>query len=30
VPEALVLFDAEDRYVLWNSRYAELYPRAST
>jgi PAS domain S-box-containing protein len=25
VPEGLVLFDAEDRYVLWNHRYAELY-----
>ena len=25
VPEGLVLFDAEDRYVLWNKRYAELY-----
>ena len=24
VPEGLVLFDAEDRYVLWNARYAEL------
>jgi diguanylate cyclase (GGDEF)-like protein/PAS domain S-box-containing protein len=26
VPEALVLFDAEDRYVLWNRRYGEMYP----
>ena len=25
VPEGLVLFDAQDRYVLWNRRYAELY-----
>ena len=25
VPEGLALFDAEDRYVLWNRRYAELY-----
>jgi diguanylate cyclase (GGDEF)-like protein/PAS domain S-box-containing protein len=25
VPEGLVLFDAEDRYVLWNRRYAEVY-----
>ena len=25
VPEGLVLFDADDRYVLWNSRYAEVY-----
>jgi diguanylate cyclase (GGDEF)-like protein/PAS domain S-box-containing protein len=25
VPEALALFDAEDRYVLWNERYAEVY-----
>jgi PAS domain S-box-containing protein len=31
VPEGLALFDAEDRYVMWNGRYAELYtltPRA--
>ncbi len=27
VPEALVLFDAEDRFVFWNKRYAELYIR---
>jgi PAS domain S-box-containing protein len=27
VPEGLALFDAEDRYVLWNRRYAELYAR---
>src|SRR5262245_8477536 len=26
VPEALVLCDAEDRYVLWNRRYGEMYP----
>ncbi|HTV28212.1 MAG TPA: PAS domain S-box protein [Xanthobacteraceae bacterium] len=25
VPEGLALFDADDRYVLWNGRYAELY-----
>jgi PAS domain-containing protein len=27
VPEGLALFDAEDRSVLWNRRYAELYAR---
>jgi PAS domain S-box-containing protein len=26
VPEGLALFDAENRYVLWNRRYEELYP----
>jgi PAS domain-containing protein len=25
VPEGLALFDAEDRYILWNRRYAEIY-----
>lgn len=25
LPQAICVFDAEDRYVLWNSRYAELY-----
>ncbi|MFI5011729.1 MAG: EAL domain-containing protein [Hyphomicrobiales bacterium] len=25
VPERLALFDAEDRFVLWNRRYAEMY-----
>ncbi len=25
VPEGLALFDADDRYVMWNQRYAELY-----
>jgi diguanylate cyclase (GGDEF)-like protein/PAS domain S-box-containing protein len=25
IPEGVVLFDAEDRYVLWNRRYAEIY-----
>jgi diguanylate cyclase (GGDEF)-like protein/PAS domain S-box-containing protein len=25
VPEGLVILDADDRYVLWNRRYAELY-----
>ena len=24
-PEAIALFDAEDRYVIWNSQYAEMY-----
>jgi diguanylate cyclase (GGDEF)-like protein/PAS domain S-box-containing protein len=26
LPEAIAVFDAEDRYVLWNRKYAELYP----
>ncbi len=26
VPEGLVLLDAQDRFVLWNKRYAEPYP----
>ncbi|NGO51113.1 EAL domain-containing protein [Allomesorhizobium camelthorni] len=25
VPEGLALFDAEDRYVLWNERYQQIY-----
>jgi len=25
IPEGLVVFDAEDRYVLWNRRYAEIF-----
>ncbi|MDI1346387.1 MAG: PAS domain S-box protein, partial [Pseudolabrys sp.] len=25
IPEGIALFDAEDRYVLWNRRYAEIY-----
>src|SRR4051794_17087636 len=25
VPEGLAIFDAEDRYVLWNEKYSELY-----
>jgi diguanylate cyclase (GGDEF)-like protein/PAS domain S-box-containing protein len=25
LPEAIVFFDAQERYVLWNRRYAELY-----
>ncbi|HZP79045.1 MAG TPA: PAS-domain containing protein [Pseudolabrys sp.] len=25
VPEGLVMFDAEDRYVLWNKRYRQIY-----
>jgi two-component system, cell cycle sensor histidine kinase and response regulator CckA len=29
VPEALALFDADDRYVLWNRRYIELYSDSS-
>jgi len=27
VPEGIALFDAEDRFVLWNKRFAELYDR---
>jgi PAS domain S-box-containing protein len=27
VPEGLALFDAQDRYVMWNKRCAELYER---
>lgn len=26
LPEAVCVFDANDRYVLWNEKYAELYP----
>jgi diguanylate cyclase (GGDEF)-like protein/PAS domain S-box-containing protein len=26
LPEAVCVFDASDRYVLWNEKYAELYP----
>jgi PAS domain S-box-containing protein len=29
VPEGLALFDAEDRYVLWNRRYLEFYPESA-
>ncbi len=29
VPEALALFDADDRYVMWNRCYAQLYAPAS-
>jgi diguanylate cyclase (GGDEF)-like protein/PAS domain S-box-containing protein len=29
VPEGLALFDAEDRLVLWNKRYAEFYARTT-
>ena len=29
VPVGLVFFDADDRYVLWNRRYVELYPHIS-
>ncbi len=25
IPEGLALFDGEDRYLLWNKRYAEIY-----
>ena len=25
IPEGIALFDAEDRYVMWNRRYAEMY-----
>ncbi len=25
IPEGIAIFDADDRYVSWNSRYAELY-----
>ncbi|HET7887178.1 MAG TPA: EAL domain-containing protein [Bradyrhizobium sp.] len=28
VPEGLVILDAQDRYVLWNRRYLELYPES--
>jgi diguanylate cyclase (GGDEF)-like protein/PAS domain S-box-containing protein len=28
VPEGFVLFDAEDRFVMWNRRYLELYPES--
>ncbi|MBC8037518.1 MAG: EAL domain-containing protein [Rhizobiales bacterium] len=26
LPEGIVFMDAEDRYILWNKRYAELFP----
>jgi len=29
VPEGLVLFDSEDRLVMWNKRYAKMYPATS-
>jgi PAS domain S-box-containing protein len=29
VPEGLALFDHEDRFVLWNRRYMELYPESA-
>src|SRR3569832_13388 len=25
IPEGIAIFDADDRYVFWNSRYAEMY-----
>jgi diguanylate cyclase (GGDEF)-like protein/PAS domain S-box-containing protein len=28
VPEGLALFDADDRLILWNRRYVEMYPQA--
>jgi PAS domain S-box-containing protein len=28
VPEGLAVFDPQDRYVLWNRRYAEIYPES--
>jgi diguanylate cyclase (GGDEF)-like protein/PAS domain S-box-containing protein len=28
VPEGLVILDKDDRYVLWNQRYAEAYPES--
>lgn len=28
VPEGIALFDADDRYVMWNRRYAELYDQS--
>jgi diguanylate cyclase (GGDEF)-like protein/PAS domain S-box-containing protein len=28
VPEGIVILDAEDKYVLWNRRYVELYPES--
>jgi diguanylate cyclase (GGDEF)-like protein/PAS domain S-box-containing protein len=30
VPVGLVFFDADDRYLMWNARYMELYPHIST
>jgi PAS domain S-box-containing protein len=30
VPEGLALFDADDRYVLWNRRYAEIYAESAS
>ena len=29
VPEGLVLLDGDDRLVMWNRKYAEIYPRAN-
>jgi PAS domain S-box-containing protein len=29
IPEGFTLFDAEDRYVLWNSKYIELYAESA-
>jgi len=30
VPEGLALFDSEDRYIIWNTRYAELYDHSAS
>jgi diguanylate cyclase (GGDEF)-like protein/PAS domain S-box-containing protein len=30
VPEGIVIFDREDRYVLWNKRYAEIFDRSGS
>ena len=29
IPEGFAVFDAEDRYILWNSRYAQFYAHSS-
>ena len=29
LPEGMVILDAEDRYVAWNKRYAEIYSRTA-
>jgi diguanylate cyclase (GGDEF)-like protein/PAS domain S-box-containing protein len=28
IPEGIVIFDEEDRYVLWNQKYAEIFERS--
>ncbi len=30
LPEGIVFMDAEDRYILWNRRYAELFPEIAS